>query len=125
MKITLIILSVLSCYRPAWAETALFDYDDFGPQILAHEVIGFQWYQWNSTGDSDPNKIDTVKIVVYWDEPIEKIKEKYPVDPGKEKDYRYLSYEKAMEYLGSSISKLPEATHLIETRAKLRQLRHD
>lgn len=125
MKMRLVILLVLCCCPSAWAESAVFDYDDFGPQILAHEVIGFQWYQWNSTGDPDPNKMDTIKIVVYWDEPLEEIKEKYPVDPEKEQDYRYLSCEKAMEYLESSISQLPDASHLVNTRNKLRLLRHD
>ena len=90
---------------------------------MAHEIIGFQWYQWNSSGDSDPNKIDNIKVVVYWDEPIEKIKKKYPLSKDKKKDYRYLSFNKAMEYLDSSISKLPNEIHLVETRKKLLLLR--
>ena len=119
MNIILIIPIVFCFYSTTWADSALFDYDDFGPQVLAHEVIGFQWYQWNSTGDSDPKKMDSISVVVYWCEPVEKVKKKYPVDPKKEKDYRYLSYEKAMAYLESSISKLPNAKHLLETRKTL------
>ena len=123
MRIVMMIVFISGCCSTAWAESVVFDYDDFGPQILAHEVIGFQWYQWNSSGDSDPGKVDNIKVVVYWYEPIEKIKKKYPVNRDKKKDYRYLSFYKAMKYLDSSIAKLPDGIHLVETRKKLFQLR--
>lgn len=121
-----LIIAFISCYySTAWAESAVFDYDDFGPQILAYEMIGFQWYQWNSSGGSEPKKTDTIKVVVYWDESIEEIQKKYPVNEGKKKDYRYLSFDKAMEYLDSSISKLPNENHLVETRKKLLLLKNN
>ena len=103
----------------SWAESAVFDYDDFGPQVLAYQTIGYQWYQWNRTGGSDPNDIDPIKVVVYWDEPLGAIKNKYPVEPRKKKDYRYLSYDAAMQYLDSTLSEFPEYTNLAKTREKL------
>jgi hypothetical protein len=76
MKIFLVIALILFPYCYIQAESAVFDYDDFGPQVLAYKTIGFQWYQWNNVGDCDPNKFDIIKVVIFWDEPIEKIKEK-------------------------------------------------
>ena len=119
MRTSLIIAIVFFSINCSWAESAVFDYDDFGPQVLAYETIGYQWYQWNSSGGSDPNDLDTIKVVVYWDEPLDAIKDKYPVEPLRKKDYRYLSYETAMKYLDSAIDEYPNADNLINTRNKL------
>jgi len=35
-------------------EVVLLDYNDFGPQIIAQEVISMEWWQWQDHGDSDP-----------------------------------------------------------------------
>jgi len=109
----------------AWPESSVFDYDDFGPQVLAYETIGYQWYQWNSSGDSDPNKNDDIKVVVYWNESVDMIKEKYPIDPKRKKDYRYLTYEAAVKYLDSAIAEMPDGKNLIATKNKLRKLRNN
>ncbi len=125
MRIGLIIAIVFFRVNCSWAESAVFDYNDFGPQVLAYETIGYQWYQWNSSGGSDPNDIDTIKVVVYWDEPLDTIKEKYPVEPRRKKDYRYLSYEAAMKYLYSTIAEYPDTINLINTRNKLIKLKRN
>ena len=120
---TCVIISILFIsISLSWADSAVFDYDDFGPQVLAYETIGYQWYQWNNTGGSDPNDIDKINVVVYWDEPIDAIKDKYPVDPRRKKDYRYLSYVSAMKYLSSTLAEYPDKTNLIKTREKLIEL---
>ena len=102
-----------------WAESAVFDYDDFGPQAIAYETIGYQWYQWNSVGDSDPSKSDDIKVVVYWNEPLGSIKEKYPLNPKRKKDYRYLTLKAAMKYLDTNIFEHKDANNLIKTKEKL------
>lgn len=125
MRIFLPIVIDLVCTNLTWAESAVFDYNDFGPQVLAYETIGFQWYQWNSSGDSDPKKIDTIKVVVYWHEPLDGIKEKYPVDYKRNKDYRYLPFESAIKYLDYAIVEIPDAKYLVETRDRLLRLKGD
>jgi hypothetical protein len=125
MKTSLAIAIIIFSINYSWAESAIFDYDDFGPQVLAYETIGSQWYQWNSTGGSDPNDIDTIKVVIYWDEPLDVIKDKYPVEPRRKKDYRYLSYESAMKYIDSTIAKYPDRANLINTRHKLIKLKNE
>lgn len=114
---------ILFFSKTAWAESAIFDYDDFGPQVLAYEIIGYQWYQWNDVGSPDPRKIDDIKVVIYWNEPLASIKEKYAVNKKKNKDFRYLTYETAMKYLDSTIAKYQDASHLTETRKKLVKLK--
>jgi hypothetical protein len=93
--------------------------------VVAYETIGYQWYQWNSSGDSDPDKTCDIKVVVYWNESVDVIKEKYPVDPKGKEDYRYLTYEAAVKYLDAAIAEMPDAKNLIATRNQLRKPRNN
>lgn len=95
----------------------VLSYHELGPQVAVHELIGYEWYQWNSHGDSDPNKEADVKVVVYRDIPLEKVKEMYPVIVGKQ-DYRYLSYEAAINYLNKNEGE-PYLEHLQKTKKKI------
>jgi len=95
----------------------VLSYSELGPQVLVYELIGYEWYQWNSHGDSDPNTIDDVKVVVYRNIPLEKVKEIYPVIKGKQ-DYRYLDYETAIDYINKNIDK-SYLEHLARTKKKI------
>lgn len=111
MKIILTIfalLTLLSCNSNSSAKIIVLNYDDFGPQIIAYEVIGMGWWQWEDHGDSRPKKYD-IKVVIYKDINLEKVKSLYPTDSKKEKDYRYLEYRLAMKYLDSRIEENVEA----------------
>ena len=102
----------------------ILNYDEFGPQVIAYEIIGMQWWQWQSHGDSRPRKYD-IKVAVYKNTNLQTVKEKYPVIPEKEQDYRYLHYDKAMDYLNSIIKEdaIPRVTKkLKETREKLSKM---
>ena len=112
-------LLLLCTYTLCDGRTLVLDSDDFGPQALAYETIGFQWFQWNSQGPDKPQDKDSIKVVVYWDEPLKKVQQAYPVDPRKKQDFRYLAYDKALAYLDRSIREAPDAIHLKKTRAKL------
>lgn len=99
----------------------VLNYDDFGPQVIAHELIGMDWWQWQSHGDSRPRKYD-IKVIVYRNVSLDTIKEKYPVIPEKQQDYRYLEYNKAIEYLDKHIEEnaFPALTQKLKsTRKKL------
>ena len=97
--------------------TMVLSYSELGPQVLVYDLIGYEWYQWNSHGDSDPNTIDDVKVVVYRNIPLEKVKEIYPVIKGKQ-DYRYLDYETAIDYINKNIDK-SYLEHLARTKKKI------
>ena len=81
---------------------SVLDYKDFGPQVIASEVIGAEWWQWQSHGDSRPAQYD-IKVIVYRDIAFDEVQECYPVDQKNKKDYRYLEYNKALSYLNSKI----------------------
>lgn len=69
--------------------------------MAVYELIGKEWYQWNNHGGSDPNEVDDVKVVVYRNVSLDKVREMYPVVMGKQ-DYRYLDYEIAIKYLNKN-----------------------
>ena len=96
----------------------VLDYRDFGPQAMATPLLGKEWWQWQSHGDSTPTFYD-IKVVVYDQTPLKDVKEKFAVEPEKEKDYRYIKYKDAMEYLDKNI----ESNILITITPQLQKTR--
>src|SRR3954452_5207420 len=94
LVVTFALLSVVlsancgSRHQPT-SNTIVLSYEELGPQVAVYKLIGYEWYQWNSQGSDDPAKLDDVKVVVYRNVSLEKVKEMYPVIKEK-KDYRYL-----------------------------------
>lgn len=80
-------------------EALVLSYGEIGPSVLVYELIGNEWYQWNKHGDSDPNSIDNVEVVVYRNISLEAVKKLYPVNEKTKSDYRYLEYKTALDYL--------------------------
>lgn len=94
---------LLSCASQSNTNTLVLDYDDFGPQVIAHEIIGMQWWQWQNHGESRPTFYD-IKVVVYNNLSLESVKMLYPVNEARREDYRYVSYKTAINYLDAKIS---------------------
>ena len=84
----------------------VLDYENFGVQAMAYELLGFQWYQWDSHGDSDPKTTYDIKVVVYKNIPPGKVKELYPVIRELKQDFRYLDYNRAMQYFDRQIQEI-------------------
>jgi hypothetical protein len=93
---------VAGCHPPDEPYIVL-DYTDFGPQAMAYELIGFQWWQWESHGDSNPNTTYNIKVIVYKDIPLQDIQTLFPIKPEQKQDYRYLEYSKALAYLSENL----------------------
>lgn len=87
--------------------------------MLSYELIGNEWYQWNSQGPDDPKGMDDIKVVVYRDISLDKIKERYPVIEGKQ-DYRYLDYAAALEHL-KQFDEDPFWNDFLETKEQMKQ----
>ena len=85
------------------APVLLFEYHDFGPQVIAHELIGFEWYQWHDHGFEEPDYCYNIRIVVYHEGDLERVKAQYPIVEGRV-DYRYVEHEVAIEFLKSRMS---------------------
>jgi hypothetical protein len=92
----------------AGAKDRVLPYEAFGPQVVAHELIGMEWWQWDSHGDSEPRKYP-IKVVVYWNQSLEETKKRYPVVREKEQDYRYVEYETAKRHLAEKAKDLSQA----------------
>jgi hypothetical protein len=116
------ILSLLiACTAPAKPHVSLLNYSDFGPQVIASEVVGMEWWQWQPHGDPRPRPYP-IKVAVFRDMSLDDVKKQFPVDEARELDYRYLQYETAMRYLDAKITEdvLPEVTAKLKaTRARL------
>ena len=80
----------------------VFLYQDFGPPVIANELIGMDWWQWQSHGEPVPQNYD-IKVIVYQGIDLQILKKRYPVVPEKEKDFRYVSYDDAVQYLDKHI----------------------
>lgn len=103
-------------------------YEDFGPQVMSYEYIGMEWYQWDSQGGDDPNRIVDVRVVVYRNTTLNEVEKLYPVIKLKQ-DYRYLEYKAALELLSKyddpSWDELPSTRaardRALQTKQKLLQ----
>jgi len=96
------VLSLIPCVAqphdaPKTQRTLVLPYDAFGPQVLAYEAIGFEWYQWDSHGSSNPYEHYDIRVVVYKDIPLHRVKKQFPVVRGRQ-DYRYISYHDALAH---------------------------
>lgn len=99
-------------------KTLVLSYGEFGPQAAAYKLIGFQWYQWNSHGDSDPNSVDDINVVVYQGVSMSRLKKMFPVSRETKTDYRYLKYRDALKYLDRHRD-TAGLEHLRDTRKKI------
>ncbi|MFY9227435.1 MAG: hypothetical protein WAQ98_32485 [Blastocatellia bacterium] len=82
-------------------------YQKFGPQVVAYPLIGFEYYQWNSHGSSDPKQQDDINVVVYKDIDLELVKKQYPVIKDKS-DYRYVEFTEAIKFIDDKIDEWKE-----------------
>ncbi len=104
------------------ATTLSLNYSAFGPQVLAHTLIGSQWWQWQAQGSDDPVQTYDIKIVVYRTITEKEVSVKFPIIEEKYMDYRYLPLEDAMVYLDQTINEIQDPTirrTLNATRTKL------
>lgn len=101
----------------------LINYDDFGPQAMSYLTIGKEWWQWQSTGSSNPRKKYDIKVIVYRGLEKTEVAKRFPISISKELDYRYLSYNSALDYLDAQIEENGRTSRLSKkltmTRSKI------
>jgi hypothetical protein len=84
--------------------TAIFDYEDFGPHVMAYELIGDDWNRWKNEGHELPDDVE-IKVVVYKGVSLAEVKNAYPIIRGMS-DYRYVEYDSALLFLDRRIKEL-------------------
>ncbi|WP_104400874.1 hypothetical protein [Vibrio penaeicida] len=98
----LIIMFAFSFSINANSSITVMDYNDFGPPSLSGKLLGVEWFQWQSHGDSKPRNYP-VKVVVYEGYELEKVESLYPVNSAKEQDFRYVTFDSAVDFIDSSL----------------------
>ena len=99
----------------------VLNYSDFGPPIIATELLGVGWWQWQAHGDSRPKDYD-IKVIVYGEGDLNEVKSRYPVSPSAGKDFRYIEISSVRKYLDDNIRDniLENVTEtLINTRLRI------
>ena len=100
--------------------TLVLTYEDFGPQVAAHELLGMQWWQWEAHGDSDPTTSCPIKVVVYRGIPLSDAQRRHPTSEADLRDYRYVEYSMALQYLeGLTQEEVPFVDVLTRTRERI------
>ena len=98
MKNTISFVLLLLGSHAAQADELILPYSAFGPQVSSYELIGQEWWQWESHGDSRPREYP-IKVVVFWDQTREDTAKRHPVDREKLQDFRYVEYSKAVTHM--------------------------
>jgi predicted HTH transcriptional regulator len=88
--------------HPVRAGEVILPYSIFGPQVAAYELIGKEWWQWDSQGD-DNDRNYPIKVVVFWEKTREETAERHPVNQEKLEDFRYIEYSKAITQMENTI----------------------
>lgn len=100
-------------------------YNSFGPQVAAHRLIGFEWFQWNSSGSSDPNNVEPIFVVVSTKSLMEEAKKRYVVSEQEQSDYRFVTVDAALKYIDDELAdadaRLLFGKTLQSTRSKIEQ----
>src|SRR5262245_18360483 len=65
--------------RSNFPNSFVMKYSDFGPPSSSYDLLGEEWYQWNSQGLDDPGVQDDVKVVIYRNIDLATVKKTYPV----------------------------------------------
>lgn len=110
-----------ACAARAEAASTVLPYGSFGPQAMSYEVLGFEWWQWQPHGDSRPRKYD-VRVVVYCNASTDAVARLYPVDRKAERDYRYITYDRALSFLDENIQQDVDPALTDELRATRKEL---
>jgi hypothetical protein len=107
--------------------TMVLAYEDFGPQSMAFGLIGMEWWQWEAGGSWEPGDRFDVRVVVYRGLTLAEVRAEYPSVKGRA-DYRYVSYDEAMEHFERSMAEIEGEPSLLRlhgelaaTRARVRQ----
>jgi hypothetical protein len=107
--------------------TLVLAYDDFGPQALAHELLGMGWWQWEAGGSWEPGDRFDVRVVVYRGISRAAVEAEYPTIEGRA-DHRHVTYDDAIAYLERAMAEIEGEpslaslrSQLAVTRARLRQ----
>lgn len=108
LVMAILLFGLAGCGRPLPDNTLVVDYADFGPDVIASALLGQGWWQWQLEGGNNPAQRYPIKVVVYWDVPLEQVQQAYPVVQEKQQDYRYVDRAAAVVFLNQAVDEAKE-----------------
>lgn len=106
ISVLIFVSVIIGCSQTGhYQKHTMLSYKDFGPPSLASELIGSDFWQWESHGDSRPKEYP-ISVVVYRNMELDQVKALFPVIKEKKQDYRYVEHQKAVMFLNGSIEEL-------------------
>jgi len=116
-------------------ETLVLQYDDFGPQASAGQLLGPRWWAWEGGGSWEQCDAFDVRVVVYRGLSRDVVEKLYPTaksnaDLAQRADFRYVEYAEALAHLDrelATLDGLEEGDHglahmragLVKTRGRI------
>lgn len=98
-------------------------YDAFGPQAMAHTLVGFAWWSWEGGGSYGPGDTFDVRVVVHRDGERAAAEQRWPTVPALEQDRRLVSRSEALGWLDERIAELAGEPEFQGLREELRATR--
>lgn len=83
----------------------VFALDDFGPPSLQKGLVGDGWWAWEAGGSFAPTDTFDIRVVVFQGRSKQDLLKAFPTVKGKS-DYRFLSRERALQYLDGALAEL-------------------
>ena len=102
----LIVLSVVLCFSGCSdrRQVVVLSYSDFGPQVVAVDLLGPEWNPWDAHGDQlDPDV--PIVVVVFDGISLEEARRQYPTVEGQS-DFRWIPKRQAVEWLHARLLEL-------------------
>jgi len=103
----------------------VLDYDDFGPQAMAHELLGLDCYSFGDCCCSEPDDEFDVRVVVHDGASEAAARARYPTGPDRG-DYRIIDVAAARRFVDAQLADLatwPPEDRLPALEATLRATR--
>jgi hypothetical protein len=100
----------------------VLSYDDFGPQAMAHELLGMESHPWLDC-HCDEKEAPPIEVVVYRRLSLATGRARRPVVPAQGLDRRYVTYKAAVRYLDRQLAELRDDPDLAALRGRLEATR--
>lgn len=83
--------------------TLVLAYDDFGPQVLAGQLLGPEWWSWEAGGSWEPDDAFDVRVVVFRGRTRAQVATRYPTVKDRS-DYRLVPLRDALRFLDEALA---------------------
>jgi hypothetical protein len=99
--------------------SVVLSYQDFGPQAMAYELLGPEWWSWEPGGNYETSDEFDVRVVVYRGRSLAEVEARYPIVKPIS-DYRYVKRTAALRYLDDNLLELGDGGDVYDVGSRQR-----